>query len=241
MTEEKKSGAVEENIEENKIEAQETSEAQETPVDETPAAENTDAAVSPELDENGEPVESILGDQHFIKQEKTDEYHWYVVHVYSGYENKVMANILKSVENRGLQDIIVDVKVPMEETIEIKNGKKKHALKKMYPAYVMVKMILTDDSWYVVRNTTGVTGFVGPGSKPIPLTNKEVRAMGVEDVHVKLDVEVGDSVIVTSGPLESFVGNVEEVQPEKQKVKVVVSMFGRDTLVELDFVQIRRI
>jgi len=151
------------------------------------------------------------------------------------------ANIKKSVENRGLQDIIVDVKVPMEETIEIKNGKKKHALKKMYPAYVMVKMILTDDSWYVVRNTTGVTGFVGPGSKPIPLTNKEVRAMGVEDVHVKLDVEVGDSIIVTSGPLESFVGNIEEVHPEKQKVKVTVSMFGRDTLVELDFVQIRRI
>ena len=235
MAEEKMSGAVEENIEENKIEAQDA------PALEMPAEDTPDAVTSPELDENGEPKEDILGDQHFIKQEKTDEYHWYVVHVYSGYENKVMANILKSVENRGLQDIIVDVKVPMEETIEIKNGKKKHALKKMYPAYVMVKMILTDDSWYVVRNTTGVTGFVGPGSKPIPLTNKEVRAMGVEDVHVKLDVEVGDSVIVTSGPLESFVGTIDEVHPEKQKVKVVVSMFGRDTLVELDFVQIRRI
>jgi len=191
--------------------------------------------------EDDDKKESALDNLHFIKQEKTDEYHWYVIHVYSGYENKVMANIKKSVENRGLQDIIVDVKVPMEETIEIKNGKKKHALKKMYPAYVMVKMILTDDSWYVVRNTTGVTGFVGPGSKPIPLTNKEVRAMGVEDVHVKLDVEVGDSVIVTAGPLESFVGTIEEVHPEKQKVKVTVSMFGRDTLVELDFVQIRRI
>ena len=229
MNEEKMSGAVEENIEENKIEAQDLPE------------ETVDALGEDVESETEENKEKILGDQHFIKQEKTDEYHWYVVHVYSGYENKVMANILKSVENRGLQDIIVDVKVPMEETIEIKNGKKKHALKKMYPAYVMVKMILTDDSWYVVRNTTGVTGFVGPGSKPIPLTNKEVRAMGVEDVHVKLDVEVGDSVIVTSGPLESFVGTIEEVHPEKQKVKVVVSMFGRDTLVELDFVQIRRI
>jgi len=229
MAEEKMSGAVEENKEENKIEEQDL------PVQEEPKAE-------PLADgEDDAEKEGILGDQHFIKQEKTDEYHWYVVHVYSGYENKVMANILKSVENRGLQDIIVDVKVPMEETIEIKNGKKKHALKKMYPAYVMVKMILTDDSWYVVRNTTGVTGFVGPGSKPIPLTNKEVRAMGVEDVHVKLDVEVGDSVVVTSGPLESFVGTIQEVQPEKQKVKVVVSMFGRDTQVELDFVQIRRI
>ena len=202
-------------------------------VPETEATEAQDVG-----DDKKEPA---LDNLHFIKQEKTDEYHWYVVHVYSGYENKVMANIKKSVENRGLQDIIVDVKVPMEETIEIKNGKKKHALKKMYPAYVMVKMILTDDSWYVVRNTTGVTGFVGPGSKPIPLTNKEVRAMGVEDVHVKLDVEVGDSVIVTSGPLESFVGTIEEVHPEKQKAKVTVSMFGRDTLVELDFVQIRRI
>jgi transcriptional antiterminator NusG len=229
MAEEKMSGAVEENKEENKIEEQDL------PVQ---AESTTDPMIDGEDDAE---KESILGDQHFIKQEKTDEYHWYVVHVYSGYENKVMANILKSVENRGLQDIIVDVKVPMEETIEIKNGKKKHALKKMYPAYVMVKMILTDDSWYVVRNTTGVTGFVGPGSKPIPLTNKEVRSMGVEDVHVKLDVEVGDSVIVTSGPLESFVGTIQEVQPEKQKVKVVVSMFGRDTQVELDFVQIRRI
>ena len=102
-------------------------------------------------------------------------------------------------------------------------------------------MLLTDDSWYVVRNTTGVTGFVGPGSKPIPLTNKEVRMMGVEDVHVKLDVEVGDSIIVTAGPLEGFAGDVQEIQAEKQKVKVVVSMFGRDTLVELDFVQVRRI
>ena len=191
-------------------------------------------AVTVEVDEHG--VE-----QHFVKQEKTDEYHWYVIHVYSGYENKVMANILKSVENRGLQDIIVDVKVPMEETIEIKNGKKKHVMKKMYPAYVMVKMLLTDDSWYVVRNTTGVTGFVGPGSKPIPLTNKEVRAMGVEDVHVTLDVEVGDSIIVTAGPLEGFAGDVREINPDKQKVIVIVSMFGRDTQVELDFVQIRRI
>ncbi len=206
--------------------------------EEKPAEEG---ALGSEEENEEEKKKEALENLHFIKQEKTDEYHWYVVHVYSGYENKVMANIKKSVENRGLQDIIVDVKVPMEETIEIKNGKKKHALKKMYPAYVMVKMILTDESWYVVRNTTGVTGFVGPGSKPIPLTNKEVRAMGVEDVHVKLDVEIGDSIIVTSGPLESFVGTIEEVHPEKQKVKVTVSMFGRDTLVELDFVQIRRI
>ncbi len=177
----------------------------------------------------------------FIKQEKTDRPYWYVIHTYSGYENKVKVNLEKAILNRGFEDIILDVKVPMEETIEVKNGKKKHVMKKMFPGYVMVKMILDDESWYVVRNTRGVTGFVGPGSKPIPLTDKEVRAMGVENVTIKLDVEVGENVMVTAGPLESFIGIVKEVHPEKQKVKVVVSMFGRDTLVELDFVQIKRI
>lgn len=177
----------------------------------------------------------------FIKQEKTDKPYWYVVHTYSGYENKVKANLEKAIHNRGFEDIILEVKVPMEETIEVKNGKKKHVMKKMYPGYVMVKMILDDESWYVVRNTRGVTGFVGPGSKPIPLTDKEVRAMGVENIPIKLSVEVGENVMVTSGPLESFVGVIKEVNPEKQKVKVVVSMFGRDTLVDLDFVQIKRI
>ena len=177
----------------------------------------------------------------FIKQEKTDKPYWYVVHTYSGYENKVKANLEKAIVNRGFEDVILEVKVPMEETIEMKNGKKKHVMKKMYPGYVMVKMILDDETWYVVRNTRGVTGFVGPGSKPIPLTDKEVRAMGVENVLIKLDVELGDNVMVTSGPLESFVGVVREVNPEKQKVKVVVSMFGRDTMVDLDFVQIKRI
>ena len=151
------------------------------------------------------------------------------------------ANLEKAIHNRGFEDIILEVKVPMEESIEVKNGKKKHVMKKMYPGYVMVKMILDDETWYVVRNTRGVTGFVGPGSKPIPLTDKEVRAMGVENIPIKLNVEVGENVMVTSGPLESFVGVIKEVNPEKQKVKVVVSMFGRDTLVDLDFVQIKRI
>ena len=177
----------------------------------------------------------------FIKQEKTDRPYWYVIHTYSGYENKVKVNLEKAIANRGFEDVILEVKVPMEESIEIKNGKKKHIMKKRYPGYVMVKMILDDETWYVVRNTRGVTGFVGPGSKPIPLTDKEVRAMGVENVPIKLDVEVGENVMVTSGPLESFIGVIKEVQPEKQKVKVVVSMFGRDTLVDLDFVQIKRI
>ncbi|MGI6664577.1 MAG: transcription termination/antitermination protein NusG [Christensenellaceae bacterium] len=179
--------------------------------------------------------------QVFIKQEKTDRPYWYVVYTYSGYENKVKTNLEKTVENNGLENIIVDVKVPMEETIEIKNGKRKHVQKKLYPGYVMVKMLLTDESWYVVRNTRGVTGFVGPSSKPLPLTDAEVRAMGVEDVQIKLDVEVGENVLIISGPLESFIGVVDEVNAERQKVKVTVSMFGRDTSVELDFVQVKRI
>lgn len=177
----------------------------------------------------------------YIKQEKTDRPYWYVVYTYSGYENKVKTNLEKTVENHGLHDCIIDVKVPMEETIEVKNGKKKHVQRKLYPGYVMVKMFLTDEAWYIVRNTRGVTGFVGPNSKPIPLTDEEVRAMGVENIPIKLDVEVGESIIITSGPFESFIGVVEEVNPEKQKVRVVVSMFGRDTNVELDFVQVKRI
>jgi len=177
----------------------------------------------------------------FNKQEKTDRAYWYVVYTYSSYENKVKTDLEKTVENLGMQDLILDVKVPMEETIEIKNGKKKHVQRKLFPGYVMVKMFLTDESWYVVRNTRGVTGFVGPGSKPVPLSDSEVRFMGVEDVPIKLDVAVGESVIITSGPFESFIGVVDEINPEKQKVKVVVSMFGRDTSVELDFVQVKRI
>lgn len=200
---------------------------------------------SPEINENeiNVPEENVSSEPHgvFIKQEKTDTPRWYVIHTYSGYENKVKMNLEKAIVNRGFEDVILEVKVPMDETIEVKNGKKKHVMKKMYPGYVMVKMILDDETWYVVRNTRGVTGFVGPGSKPIALTDKEVRTMGIEDVQIKLDIEIGDNVMVTSGPLESFIGIIKEVQPEKQKVKVVVSMFGRDTIVDLDFVQIKRI
>ena len=163
---------------------------------------------------------------------------WYVVHTYSGYENKVMANIEKIVENRNMQDIIIEVKVPVEEQIEIKNGKKKITQKKIFPGYVLVKMIMTDESWYVVRNTRGVTGFVGPGSKPVPLTDTEIKNLGVEKIPVKLDAKLGNSVKVISGPFENFVGTIQEINNEKQKVKVMVSMFGRETPVELEFVQI---
>lgn len=166
---------------------------------------------------------------------------WYVIHTYSGYENKVKANLEKTVENRGLQDLIFEIKVPMEEQIEEKNGKRKAVMRKIFPGYVMVKMIMTDESWYVIRNTRGVTGFVGPGSKPIPLSDDEVRSMGVENIPIQLDAEVGDNVRVTSGPLENFIGSIEEIYPDKQKVKVLVSMFGRDTPVELEYNQIQKI
>jgi len=166
---------------------------------------------------------------------------WYVVHTYSGYENKVKANLEKIVENRNMQEFILDIVVPMEEQIEIKDGKKKATLRKVFPGYVLVKMIMTDESWYVVRNTRGVTGFVGPGSKPVPLTDEEVKAMGVEEFEPVVDYEVGDNVRVVSGPLENFIGIVEEINMEKKKVRVAVSMFGRETPVELELVQIQKI
>lgn len=166
---------------------------------------------------------------------------WYVVHTYSGYENKVKANLEKTVENRNLHDWILDVQVPMEEQVEIKDGKKKITQKKIFPGYVLVKMFMTDDSWYVVRNTRGVTGFVGPGSKPVPLTDEEVESMGIVERPVSVDVEIGENVKVISGPLENFPAVIREINLEKRKVKALVNMFGRETPVELDFNQIEKL
>ena len=160
----------------------------------------------------------------------SEEAKWYVVHTYSGYENKVKEDLEKAVENRNLQDMILEVKYPTEEVIEIKDAKRKVIQRKVYPGYVMIKMIMNDKTWYVVRNTRGVTGFVGPGSKPIPLTDEEVTA-----------IAVGESVRVVSGPLENFIGTVEALDPERQKVKLVVSMFGRNTPVELDYIQVQKL
>lgn len=168
----------------------------------------------------------------------SDNAKWYVVHTYSGHENKVKANIEKIVENRGMEDIILEVAVPTEEIVEVKNGKKKAKQKKIFPGYVIVKMFMTDESWYVVRNTRGVTGFVGPGSKPVPLTDDEVRNMGIEKKILTIDIAIGDSVRVISGPFDSFVGVVEEVNMDKQSFKVLISMFGRETPVELEFSQV---
>lgn len=165
---------------------------------------------------------------------------WYVAHTYSGYENKVKDTLEKAVENRGMQHLVQEVVVPMEEQIEIKDDKKKTTLKKVFPGYVLIKMILTEESWYIVRNVRGVTGFVGAGGKPVPLTDEEIRGMGFEKMPVNINYEVGDTVQVASGPLEGFVGVVEEINMEKEKVRVLVSMFGRETPVELEFSQIQK-
>lgn len=162
---------------------------------------------------------------------------WYVVHTYSGYENKVASNLITTVENRNLQDLIKEVKVPTEIVTEIKDDKEKQVEHKLYPGYVFVKMVYTDETWYVVRNIRGCTGFVGPSSKPVPLTDEEVYRMGVESRSVDISYEVGDSVRIIDGPLEDFVGTVEELDTEKNYVRVIVSMFGRETPVELELNQ----
>lgn len=176
-----------------------------------------------------------------VENDTPDIAKWYVAHTYSGYENKVKANLEKIIENRGMHDAILDIVVPMEEQIEIKDGKKKVTLKKVFPGYVLIKMIMSDETWYVVRNVRGVTGFVGPGSKPVPLTDEEIQKMGVEEYTTMLDYEVNDNVRVISGPLENFIGIVEEINVEKKKVRVAVSMFGRETPVELELTQIQKL
>lgn len=169
--------------------------------------------------------------------------HWYVVHTYSGYENKVKTDLEKRVESMGMGDKIFQVMVPVEEVVEYKDGKKKVSERKVFPGYVLVEMIVTDDSWYVVRNTPGVTGFVGSGVKPIPLDEHEVDLimsdMGVE--KTKSDFSVGESVKVTSGPFQDFTGSITEINLDKGKLWVNVSMFGRETPVELDFHQVSKL
>lgn len=170
-----------------------------------------------------------------------EEAKWYVAHTYSGYENKVKEDLEKTVENRGLQDMILEINYPTEEVVEMKDGKRKVVTRKMLPGYVMIKMIMNDKTWYIVRNTRGVTGFVGPGSKPVPLTDEEVTKLGVEYIPIELDLSVGESVRVVSGPLENFIGTVEALDPERQKVKLTVSIFNRDTPVELDYIQVQKL
>ena len=171
----------------------------------------------------------------------TETARWYVAHTYSGYENKVKDTLEKAVENRGMQHLVQEVVVPMEEQIEIKDDKKKTTLRKVFPGYVLIKMILTEESWHIVRNVRGVTGFVGPGAKPEPLTDEEIMNMGIEELEIVVDFEVGDNIKVMSGPLKDFIGVIEEINMEKRKVRVLVSMFGRETPAELEFTQIQKI
>ena len=165
---------------------------------------------------------------------------WYVVHTYSGYENKVKANIDKTIENRHLEDQILEVRVPMQEVVELKNGTQKASLKKMFPGYVMLHMIMNDDTWYVVRNTRGVTGFVGPGSKPVPLTEAEIEALGIMDADVVVEYEVGETIVVTSGAWKDTVGMIKDVNAQKQSLTINVELFGRETPVEISFAEVKR-
>ena len=166
---------------------------------------------------------------------------WYVIHTYSGYENKVKTDLEKTIKNRELEEYFFNIIVPMEEQIEIKNGQRKTNLKKVFPGYVLIKMIVTEQSWYIVRNTRGVTGFVGSGTDPIPLTEDEIRNMGFEDVPINVDYDVNEQVQIMNGAFEGFVGTVQEINKEKHKVKVLVSMFGRETPVDLEFSQVQKV
>ena len=163
---------------------------------------------------------------------------WYVVHTYSGYENTVKATIEKTVESRSLQDQILAVSIPLETVTEITDNGPKEVERKVFPGYVLVKMVMTDECWHIVRNIRGVTGFLGSGNKPIPLSESDIAALGVEKREIVVGYEVGDSVKITDGALESFLGTVEEIDLDRSKVRVVVSMFGRETPVELDLDQV---
>ena len=169
-----------------------------------------------------------------------DDAKWYVVHTYSGYENKVKANIEKTVENRNLHDQILEVIVPLETVVEIKDGSKKAAQKKMFPGYVLLNMVMNDDTWYVVRNTRGVTGFVGPGSKPVPLTEEEMLPLGIKKEEIQVDFAEGDTVVVTGGAWKDTVGVITALNVQKQTATINVELFGRETPVEISFAEIKQ-
>lgn len=165
---------------------------------------------------------------------------WYVVHTYSGYENKVKADLEKTIENRKLHDQILEVAVPMQDVVEFKNGDRKNTQKKMFPGYVLINMVMNDDTWYVVRNTRGVTGFVGPGSKPVALSPDEMYNMKVQGQEVQVDFEEGDTVAVVSGAWKDKVGVVQSINYSKQSVTICVDMFGQETPVEMDLAEVRK-
>ena len=169
------------------------------------------------------------------------EANWYVVHTYSGYENKVKANIEKTIENRGLHEEILEVRVPMEEVVEVKNGTKKVSQKKLFPGYVMINMVMNDDTWYVVRNTRGVTGFVGPGSKPVPLTEAEMKPLGINTNQISVDFAEGDMIVVLAGAWKDTVGAVQKMDYQRGTATINVELFGRETPVEIGFEEVRKV
>lgn len=197
------------------------------------------------LKEKDTPEEKRMDIDEFLNEGSDIDKHWYVIHTYSGYENKVKANLERRVSSMNMEDKIFRILVPTEEEIDFKDGKKKITQKKVFPGYALVEMVMSDDSWYVVRNTTGVTGFVGSGSKPLPLDKEEVKAilkqMGFDEARPRVAFSEGDEVRVVAGPFQDFNGIIEEVNIERGKVRVVISMFGRETPIELDFEQIQKI
>ena len=168
------------------------------------------------------------------------EANWYVVHTYSGYENKVKANIEKTIENRHLEEEILEVRVPMQDVVEMKNGAKKNVQKKLFPGYVLINMVMNDDTWYVVRNTRGVTGFVGPGSKPVPLTEAEMKPLGIRTENITVDFAEGDTIAVVAGVWKDTVGMAQRIDYGKQTATINVDLFGRETPVEIGFAEVRK-
>ncbi len=185
---------------------------------------------APELETSGEEVSTT--------EKKT---HWYVVHTYSGYENKVKANLEKTIENRHLEDQILEVRVPLQDVVEMKNGNRKTVQRKMFPGYVLVNMDMNDETWYVVRNTRGVTGFVGPGSKPVPLSDSEIKPLGIKTENMSVDFGVGDEIAVVAGVWKDTTGYVQRMDFGKQTATINVDLFGRETPVEISFAEVRRI
>ena len=203
--------------------------------------ENTDAADEAAVKASLEAQQAGGEEQQLDESAITDEPLWYVAHTYSGYENKVKINIEKTIENRHLENQIFEVRVPMQDVVEVKNGARKNVSKKMFPGYVLVNMIMNDDTWYVDRNTRGVTGFVGPGSKPVPLTEAEMKSLGIHTGSVTVDFEVGDSVTVVAGIWKDTVGQVTKIDLGKQTTTIKVEMFGSDVPVEISFAEVRKL
>ena len=182
-----------------------------------------------------------LGGEHMAEVESNNEARWYVAHTYSGYENKVKVDIEQTIENRKLQDQIFEVLVPVQEVVELKDGRKRSVSKKIFPGYVLINMIMNDATWYVVRNTRGVTGFVGPGSKPVPLTEQEMKNLGIRVPEMEIDVELGDTVKVVAGAWEGTVGTITDINTAKQSVTIEVDIFGRATSVEISFMDVSKL